>query len=376
MRPTWAEVDLDAIKHNLTQIRACLAPGTAMTAVVKANAYGHGAIPVSRAALAAGCRYLAVAIPEEGAALREAGIDAPIMLLGLTLPEQAALVCRYDLIPPVTSPVEVKSLVQAARRAERRLKVTVPVDTGMSRIGVPAEQALPFIQMVAEQRELALWGIFTHFATADAADKSYAQWQHRRFAALVEAMRQKGLEPPFISAANSAATIDLPDTHYTAVRPGIIMYGLPPSSEMHHHLDLRPAMQFKTSVVYIKKIAAGTAVSYGCTYTAPADTYLATLPVGYADGYNRRLSNQAHVLIGGRPRPVVGRICMDQTMVDIGPVCDVAVGDEVVLFGRQGQEEISVTALADIVGTINYELVCAVSARVPRVYLGNDSCPA
>lgn len=373
MRPTRAEIDLDAIKYNLAQIRARLAPGTAMTAVVKADAYGHGAVPVSRAALAAGCRNLAVAIPEEGVALRQAGLSVPIMLLGLILPEQAALVCRYDLIPVVATTAEVDTLAQAARAAGRRLRVNVAVDTGMSRIGPPAEAALPLLESVANRQELELWGLFTHFAAADAADKSYALWQYRRFATLVDKLRRCGLEPHFISAANSAAIIDLPDTHLNAVRPGIIMYGLPPSGDMHHHLDLRPAMQFKTRVTYVKKITAGTAVSYGCTYTAPADTYLATLPVGYADGYNRRLSNQASVLIRGRRRPVVGRICMDQTMVDIGPVCDVAVGDEAVLFGRQGNEEITVTSLADMLGTINYELVCAVSARVPRVYVGNDS---
>lgn len=372
MRPTRAEIDLDAIKYNLTQIRARLAPGTSMTAVVKADAYGHGAVPVSRAALAVGCRHLAVAIPEEGVALRQAGIGVPIILLGLILPEQAALVCRYDLIPVLATVAETDVLAQAARAMGRRLRVNVAVDTGMSRIGPPAEEALPLLEEVAARRELELWGMFTHFATADAADKSYALWQYRRFATLVNAVHRRGLEPHFISAANSAAIIDLPDTHLNAVRPGIIMYGLPPSGDMHHHLDLRPAMQFKTRVAYIKKLAAGTAVSYGCTYTAPADTYLATLPVGYADGYNRRLSNQASVLIRGRRRPIVGRICMDQTMVDIGPRCDVTVGDEAVLFGRQGDAEITVTELADIVGTINYELVCAVSARVPRVYTGDE----
>ncbi|HMM19986.1 MAG TPA: alanine racemase [Selenomonadales bacterium] len=367
MRPTFAEIDLAAIRHNIREIRSAIGPGVKLTAVVKANAYGHGAVPVSRTALEAGADCLAVAIPEEGAELRAAGVSVPIFILGLTLPDQAGLVADNDLTASVSTQESVTALAEAGRRLNRSVKVMLKVDTGMHRIGVSPGKAEEFLQLIAATPGVEAAGIFTHLAAADAADKAYAIRQLTQFRAVAEKPSSAKLE--FLSAANSATVVDLSDGYFNMVRPGIILYGLPPSGEMHKTLDLRPAMQFKTRITYIKQVPAGSPVSYGCTYRAERETYLATLPVGYADGYSRHLSNKGEVLIGGRRRPVVGRVCMDQTIVDLGPVCDAAVGDEAVLFGRQGNAEITVTELADLTGTINYELVCRVSARVPRVYV-------
>jgi len=364
MRPTRAEIDLAAIRHNINQIRAKVGSEVKIVAVVKADAYGHGAIEVSQATLEAGADCLAIALPEEGAKLRAAGYTVPIFILGLTLSEQAPFVVENNLIATVCTTESIQALDTAARQIGQRAQVILKLDTGMGRIGVSPDALDDLLQFASSCTDLEPVGIFTHLAAADASDKTHAFSQLNLFQ---ETVSKTALS--YLGAANSATIIDLPSGHFNTVRPGIILYGLPPSNEMHSTLDLRPAMQFKTKITYIKEVPAGTSVSYGCTYTTDQPTFIATLPVGYADGYNRRLSNKAPVLIGGRRRPIVGRVCMDQIMVDLGPVCDAAIGDEAVLFGRQGEAEITVTELADLVGTINYELVCAISARVPRVYL-------
>ncbi|MCX7779993.1 MAG: alanine racemase [Negativicutes bacterium] len=368
MRPTQAIIDLKAIRHNIRALAAGLR-GANFTAVVKANAYGHGAVEVSKAALAAGASSLAVAIPEEGIELREAGIAVPIFLLGLILPEQADIVVKHRLIAPVATREGASALSAEALRQGRRAYVMLKTDTGMGRIGLRPADVQAFAAEISRLPAIELMGLFTHLATADAADKTYANEQLAIFQRVADTLLKAGINLPYISAANSAVILDLPAGHCNLVRAGIAMYGLPPSDEMHNVPALRPAMTLKTRIVFIKHVPAGTKIGYGSTYTTPEDTYIATLPVGYADGYSRRLSNKAEVLIGGKRRRIVGRVCMDQTMVDLGPVCDAEVGDEAVLFGRQGKAEITVTELAAIAGTINYELVCAVSARVPRVYV-------
>jgi len=365
MRPTIAEIDLAAIRHNIVQIRNKIGPNTKLVAVVKANAYGHGAVPVSRAVLQAGADCLAVALPEEGVELRTAGFTVPIFVLGLTLPEQAGLLTTHELIATVGSTEGIAALAAAARATGKQAQFVLKTDTGMGRIGVNPDQLTDLLQYAKGTPGAQPVGIFTHLAAADASDKSCAASQLTLFQAALD----KVPALTYLSAANSATIIDLPSGHFNTVRPGIILYGLPPSDEMHYSLDLRPAMKLKSRVVYIKQVPAGTSISYGCTYTTQQPTFIATLPIGYADGYSRLLSNKAHVLIGGRRRPIVGRVCMDQLMVDLGPDCDTLIGDEAVLFGRQGEAEITVTELADLIGTINYELVCAVSARVPRIYL-------
>ena len=371
MRPTQAIIDLSAIRHNVRQIRGSLPVTTRMIAVVKANAYGHGAIPVSRAALGAGADSLAVAIPEEGIELRAAGIHVPILILGVTLPEQADLLVDHDLTATVSSSEGLRALQAAALKKSKQARVMLKLDTGMSRIGIQPNALVPFAREALNLDGINVIGLFTHFATADDADSSYTMTQFECLNEAVRSLQDAGLSVPVLSAANSAATDSFPAAHMDAVRPGIILYGLPPDPAMHMHLDLKPAMSLVTRIVFIKHVPAGTPVNYGCTYCTESPTWLATLPIGYADGYSRHLSNKAEVLVQGIRRRVVGRICMDQTVIDLGPECDAAIGDEVVLCGRQGQNEITLTELAGLAGTINYELACGISPRVPRVYLDN-----
>ena len=370
MRPSCAVINLDAIRHNISEIRSVISPSTAITAVVKANAYGHGAIPVSRTALAAGADRLAVAIPEEAIELRSAGFRCPLWVLGASLPEQAKLFADFNLIATVSSDCSLQAFNKAGLNRERQINLMLKVDTGMGRVGVQPAKVLPFVESALALPGVRLAGLFTHFAAADEPDPSFTQLQFQRLQTIITELKSKGIFLPLISAANSAATLVHSSTRFDAVRPGIILYGLPPDPGMSLPVNLQPAMTLKTQIVHIKKVAADTPVSYGCTHRTVHPTWLATLPIGYADGYSRQLSNKAPVLIGGKKRPIVGRVCMDQTVVDLGPECDAQIGDEVVMFGKQGNEEISLTELAVLAGTINYELACAVSQRVPRVYVG------
>ena len=370
MRPTQAIIDLAAVQHNVREIRASLPPATRLIAVVKANAYGHGAIPVSRAALGAGADWLAVAIPEEGIELRAAGIRAPILVLGLTLPEQASLFADHDLTATVASNEGLKTFHKLGQIKKQPIRIMLKLDTGMGRIGIKPENIAAFARQAQALSGVTVQGLFTHFATADEADSAFTMIQLRNLNQALSFLHDAGIEIPIISAANSAATDAYPSAHFNAVRPGIILYGLPPDPAMPLHLKLKPVMSLVTRIVFIKHVPASTPVNYGCTYLTPEPTWLATLPVGYADGYSRHLSNKAEVLVHGIRRRVVGRICMDQTVIDLGPDCDATVGDEAILCGRQGREEISLTELANLAGTINYELACGISPRVPRIYTG------
>lgn len=366
MRPTYAEIDLRAIAHNLQQIRAKVAPAGIM-AVVKANAYGHGALEVARAALASGATHLAVALVEEGIELRAAGVKAPILVFGGTVPEQAPLFLEHDLIATVYERQGAGALAQAAQRAGKSARLHVKVDTGMGRVGVAWEEALPFLNWLAGERGLQIDGIYTHFATSDDKDKAFAELQLARFAEVAEGVEAMGLRV-LRHAANSGAILDLPGSYFDLVRPGVMMYGYYPSPYTSRSVPLRPAMTLKSRVLYVKRVERGTSVSYGRQFIAAQETTIATLPVGYADGYNRLLSNRGEVLIRGRKYPVVGRVCMDQIMVDLGPESDIHPGEEVVLFGRQGDQEVSVYSICEKLQTIPYEVTCWVSARVPRVH--------
>lgn len=369
MRPTYAEINLAAIQHNMREICGKISDSTNVMAVVKADAYGHGALPVAHTLLSAGAGSLAVAIPEEGVELRKAGITLPIILLGHTMPEQNPLLVEYGLTPAVSTLESIAALNKTAGEFNSRAKVFIAVDTGMGRIGILPDEVTTFVQALHKFSHIEIYGMFTHLASADEKNKAYAQKQLARFNRAIQQLSAAGLTIPYISAANSATIMDLPAGHFNTVRPGIILYGLPPSHEMHNQLALRPAMSLKTKISHLKKVPAGTAIGYGSTYTTSQETCIATLPIGYADGYSRLLSNKAPVLIGGQRHRLVGRVCMDQIMVDLGPETNAQLGDEAVLFGRQGSEEITVTELADLIGTINYELVCAVSKRVPRIYV-------
>jgi alanine racemase len=364
-RPAWADVDLGAVAANVRLLVERAAPAQ-LCAVVKAEGYGHGAVEVARTALDAGATWLAVAIPAEGVQLREAGIDAPILVLAE--PSEWLDVVRLDLTPTAYSEHGIAELAAQARRSGKRVGVHLKVDTGMHRIGVPPGEAVARAKAIVAQPELELHAVWTHCPVADEPGNPFTTEQTARFGSVVEELRAAGIDPPLVHAANSAATLTQPALHLDLVRCGIAVYGLDPSPALAGVAPLHPALTLKASVTHVQVVPAGDAVSYGLRRPVPVDTVVATVPIGYADGVPRRLSDGGAVLIGGVRRPIVGTITMDQLMVDCG-TDEVAVGDEVVLLGRQGDEEIPVAEWADRLGTIVYEITCGLSPRVPRVYV-------
>lgn len=370
--PAWAEVNLNDLSYNVGEICRAAGPRAEVMAVVKANAYGHGAVEVSKTALASGATRLAVARSAEGMELRRAGIRAPILVLGYTPPGLIRDIAEYDLEQTVYGRDYALAVNQQAARMGAKIPVHIKIDTGMGRIGVVAGtgSAVGEVKEIAAQPNLEAVGIFTHFAAADSADKTYTLSQWECFVDLLAHLSREGLEFSLKHCANSAAILDLPETCLNLVRAGIIMYGLYPSGEVNRfNVNLKPVMSLKTRVAQVKTVPQGFSISYGCTYITEKATVIATLPVGYADGYSRQLSSKGEVLIRGSRAPVVGRVCMDQCMVDVGNIPGVVSGDEVVLFGRQGDQVLPVEELAGWIGTINYEVVCMVGARVPRIYV-------
>jgi alanine racemase len=338
-------------------------------AVVKADAYGHGSVHVAREALRQKVDYLGVAILDEAIELRQAGIQAPILVLGYTPPAAVSLAEQYGVTLAVYSD-EVLEAIARLGNAGKRVKVHIKVDTGMGRLGVLPEQAVAFIERALQTPGAAVEGLFTHYACADERDKTYTREQFARFRRIVDTLSEKQISFPYIHAGNSAAAIDTPELSYNMVRLGISMYGLYPSAEVNRQkIDLQPVMSFKTSVVRVLTLPENSGISYGATYRTKGEEQIATLSVGYADGYSRRLSGRAHVLIHGQKAPVVGTICMDTCMINVTGISGVKPGDEVVLFGRQHGEVITADELAAALGTIHYEVTCMVSRRVPRVYL-------
>jgi alanine racemase len=356
----------------MRRARALLSPQTRFCAVVKADAYGHGVLPVSRIALEEGADYLAVAILREGCCLREAGFTVPILILGCTPPEEAIRVVGHGLTQTVYAVEQAEALSRAALALGMRAKVHVKVDTGMSRLGVAPEEAGEFCRFLAALPGLELEGLFTHFAAADSEDKSKTQEQFAAFKVARESARACGLHIPIQHCANSAATLDCPETHLDMARLGIILYGLSPTGnkaldrEGRWPIQLTPAMRLKARLAMVKTLPAGASVSYGATFTARREMLLGTLPIGYADGYSRMLSGKAGVLCAHKKVPLVGRICMDQCMADLSGTPEAKAGDEVTLFGPP---ELPADELAALLGTINYEIVCMVGRRVPRIYL-------
>lgn len=365
-RPVWAEIDLDAIAHNVRQIKTKVKPGAQFCAVVKADAYGHGAIAVARTVLNHGADRLAVAILNEALELRKAGFTVPILIIGYTPPGQAGLVVDNDIAQTVFSMEAAQALSGAAMAVGKKAKVHLKIDTGMGRIGVKPSDAGKFAAAVAALPGLEIEGAFSHFATADCKDKGYAWEQFARFKEALAFIDAKGIKVPIRHIANSAASLEMPETHLDMVRPGIILYGLWPSDEVEREVELRPAMKFKAQVSYVKDLSAGRSISYGRTYYTHTDSRIATIPVGYADGWTRLLAGKASVVINGRRAPLVGRICMDQCMADVTHIPAVKPGDEVLLFGG---EDLPAEEIAGHLGTINYEVVCMVGKRVPRRYI-------
>lgn len=369
LRPTWAQVDLTAIRDNCRSLRGLLGRSTRHCAVVKGNAYGHGDVAVARACLEAGVDVLAVALVEEGVGLREAGIDAPVIVLVEAPAEAAATIVRYDLTPSVATRSGAEALSEAAAAAGGRRRVHVCVDTGMHREGVPASGAVDLVLYVAGLRGLELEGVWSHLAVADERDHPATAQQIEAFGDVLTALNRAGVEVPMRHLANSAGAIAHPDSHFDLVRTGIATYGLAPSRWMASRCELRPAMSVHSRVCAVRRVPAGEAVSYGLTY-APEDTAtVATVPIGYADGLPRSLSNRGAVLIGGRRRPIAGRVTMDQILVDCGSD-DVDIGAEVTVLGRQGGTAVTADEIAEHAGTINYEVVAAIGPRVPRVHVG------
>ncbi len=368
LRPTAAVVTLDHIRHNIALIRARLSPQTRYLAVVKANAYGHGMEAVSRCALESGAAYLGVAFAEEGARLREAGVSAPILLLGATDEAHMDEVVRHDLMPTIFTAASLLKLQNHAARFGRTCAFHIKVDTGMRRIGFSDEAAFTeAIELLSRCPNLRLDGLFTHFAVSESPDPSFTRLQAERFLRYAGIARAHGLNP-ILHAANSAAALHLPETQFDMVRGGIAMYGCHPSGERLPGDDLLPAMRWQTTISHIKTIAANEGVSYGLRFVSPRAMRVGTLPVGYGDGYMRCLSGKTDVLIHGKRAPEIGTICMDQMMVDLTELPEAEVGDEVMLLGAQGKEEVTAEELAARAGTISYEILLNISERVPRVY--------
>ncbi len=360
-----AVIDLAAIGHNLGVVRGLVAPGTMVLAAVKANAYGHGLVPVARYLEGAGVDWFGVATPGEALALREAGVSAGVLLLG---PVRNADVVRQLAAAEVSVTVTDEASVAALEAARPdRLSVQLNVDTGMARLGVPASRAADVATSVARSSRLELDGVWTHFADSDSTDPSFTLLQLERFHAALAALAAAGVEPPLVHAANSAAIVAHPQSHLSMVRAGIVLYG-------HHaspHVaglspQLRQAMRFEAPVTFVKRVEAGTPVSYGGLWRASADTTIATVRVGYADGYPRQLTGNGWVSLRGERCPVVGRVCMDQLMIDVSAVPTVVPGERVILWGEGGP---NAEALANSFGTVSYELLTGVGQRVPRVYL-------
>jgi alanine racemase len=385
MKPLiWAEVDLAAIAANVRELRRLTDPKAKLMAVVKADGYGHGASHIARAALGAGAEWLGVARLPEAIRLRKEGFASPLLVLGYTPPEDAERLLEFDLRQAVYSLAAAEAYSAAAVRRGGRIRVHVKVDTGMGRLGlVPAALArgeagdpvgddlVRTVSTIARLPGLEAEGIFTHFAASDSADKTYARRQLGIFVEVLDRLRESGLEFGVRHAANSAAVIDLPESHFDLVRPGIALYGLQPSDEVDlSRIRLTPAMTLKTRIIHLKSVPAGTCISYGMTHCTSAPTVIATIPTGYADGYRRRFSSTGEMLVGGQRVPVVGRVCMDLTMLDVGAVPSPRIEDEVVIFGRQGDQYIAADDLARSLGTINYEIVCDLTQRVERVYKG------
>lgn len=378
----YARIDLDAIRENVERIKAILAPETGIMCVVKADAYGHGAVPVAlELKKLSAVSGFAVATAEEAMELRQAGVKKPILVLGYTFPYSYEKLVREDVRMTVFRYDTLEQLSAAARNLHKegrdaKAKIHIKVDTGMSRIGItPDGEGLLFVKKALETEEVLVEGIFTHFARADEKDKGPARKQFLVFQEFLRKIYEEtGVVIPVKHCSNSAGAIEMPEANMDMVRPGIILYGLWPSAQVRQDLvKLTPALSLYSSIVYLKEIDQGTPVSYGGTFVAPKRMRVATIPVGYADGYPRGLSNKGYVLLHGKKAPVIGRVCMDQFMADVTEIPQAAVGDKVTLIGRDGKETITMEMLGDLSGRFNYELACDLGKRIPRFYTKDES---
>lgn len=368
MRPTTVEIDLESIGYNLKEIQKKVCPSKIM-AVVKANAYGHGAAEVARCALKNGAEYLAVALLEEAIELRRHEIEAPVLIFGGELSDQIDELLHYDFEITLYSLEMAKIISEKALARKKKVSVHVKLDTGMGRVGVPYQSAAQFVETCYGMPGIEIKGIYTHFATSDEFDKKFANEQLYRFKQALKAIKNRNIHIQLIHAANSGAILDMPDSYFNMVRPGIMMYGYYPSSETSESVEIKPAMTLRSKIIHLKDVPVNTPVSYGRTYYTPEATKIATIPIGYADGYNRLLSNKGRVSIHGKSYPVAGRVCMDQILIDVGKDFDGKIGDEVILFSPKTKaNDFTVMDICNIINTIPYEVCCWVSRRVPRIY--------
>lgn len=364
IRPTRVEIDLGAVRENFLQLRAFAGPAELLP-IVKADAYGHGAVPCARTLEAAGARFFGVALTEEGMELRQAGIRARILVLGGAYGDRWDLLVAENLTPLVFRKEHLQGLAAAARALGKPAVAHLKVDTGMGRIGIQPGEVSAFLE-AARTEGVILEGVATHFANADLADGAFTERQVREMEAVVARFPER---PRWIHLANSAATVARPDAHGSLVRPGIMLYGAYPSESYRDRIRLRPALSWSTKITHLKEVEAGTPISYGSRWVAERRSRIATLPIGYADGYPRSLTNVGEVLVRGRRAPIVGAVCMDQCMVDVTEVPGTQVGDDVVLLGRQGDAEIRADEVAAWAGTIHYEIFCGIGPRVPRFFV-------
>lgn len=367
-RPTRAEIRLGALRRNFRRAKELAGPGVKVMCAIKANAYGHGILRVAQELVAEGADYLGVAFLEEGIFLRSNGVDAPILVLGAINERQIPRFLEHGLDLTIPSIEKARAVSAAAVALGRSARVHLKVDTGMERIGVQWHSSAAFFDTVLGLPGLEIAGLFSHFATAD-TDLDFARLQLERFSSTLGILKERGLTPPLVHIANSAALVNLPESRFTMARPGICLYGYEPTPLAH--VGFEPVMRLMSKVAYFKVVRADTGVSYGLTWRAPADTRVVTIPIGYGDGYSRSLSNKGLVVIRGKTYPVVGRVCMDQLMVDIGPDGEAYNGDDVLLFGAKGDDRVDAEFLCQMLGSIPYELTSMISARVPRIYVGD-----
>ena len=367
-----ADIDLDALTHNLDEIHRCISDGTKIIAVVKADGYGHGAVPLAEVMEKREDVWgYAVATPEEAEELYGNGIKKPILILGYTFPEYDEQIVKENLRPAVFSLIRAKQLSEEAVRQNKICKIHIKLDTGMSRIGFQVtEQAADEIAQIAKLPNIMIEGIFTHFSKADETDKAFTKKQADAYDQMIEWLEERQVSIPIHHVSNSAGIVDLPEYNKDIVRAGIILYGLWPSDEVKkENIDLQPLLSLKSHVVHVKELEPGRIISYGGTFEVEKPMRIATVPVGYADGYPRSLSNKGYVLIHGKRAAICGRVCMDQMMVDVTDIADVCPGDAVILIGRDGAECITLEELGDLSGRFNYEFACDLNKRIPRVYV-------
>jgi alanine racemase len=369
-RPTWAEIDLDAIRYNFRQLKRLLDKETKILVAVKANAYGHGMLEISDTLVACGVDYLGVGTTDEALLLRKNGFKIPVLILGSVLDNEIMPIIKNKITATIPDVRLAYAIDRNASRAGKRAKVHIKVDIGMGRIGVWHQEAIGFIKHISKLQNIEIEGVFSHFPSAD-DDELLTRRQIRDFSLLIEELQNAGIYIKYNHMANSIAVVDYKDSHMNLVRPGLMIYGLHPSAKaLFYNVKLKPVLRLKSRVVFVKEVPPGRRISYGGSFITRRHTKIATIPIGYGDGLNRHLSNRGFVLVNGKKAPIVGRVCMDQIMVDVGSIDKVGIGTEVVLIGSQGKKRISVEEIAHLCDTIPYEVVCWFDNRVPRLYVG------